>query len=192
SNIKDEVVQSASDYTDEEETDVQCLVDPIALKDLKKKEKDLVQKEKDLVAKEIELVAAKKAFEQEFVKIKTLRDEITKSQVFNKQGNEEKIAKLVETIETMNPKSATKLLQTVDEYLAVVAMNKISTQKLAKILNIMEPEYSSKLTEHMMGIIKARVQAQKGGEENHGNTPTGSNAPGETTENQPKTELKKI
>ncbi len=158
-----EAGSATNEVMEEDSESSLCLVDPTALADVKKKERDIAQKEKELANKDMELKAAKLTFEEEFKKMRALKDEIESIQSLSQKGNEAKIAKIVETLETMNPKAASKILQFVDESLAVAAINRISTQKLAKILNIMEPEQSSKLTELMAGIVKSR--AKKGVEE---------------------------
>jgi len=55
----------------------------------------------------------------------------------------------VETVEKMSPKNAAKLLASIDERLAVTAMQRINTPTLAKIMNSMEPQKLSQLTELM-------------------------------------------
>ncbi len=176
-HAKKSIKQVEPTETDSEEApEVQkCLVDPMTIEDIQKRKEELEKREKELSAKEKELKAAQVAFDGEFKKIKQVRDEIEKYQGLNKKENEEKIAKLVETFETMGPKPAAKLLESIDESLAVSAMTRMSTLKLAKILSAMESESSSRLTELMAGVIKIKKMKpvteshEKGGEEN-GNT----------------------
>src|SRR5690606_1884411 len=65
-----------------------------------------------------------------------------------------------ETFESMSPKAAAQLLSSLDEGLAVASIELMSTAKLAKIMNIMETSRSSRLSEQMAGVVRARKAAQ--------------------------------
>lgn len=174
-----------------------CLLDENALEDLKQKRSELAAKAHELAQKENELKAAKTALEEELKKISAVRDEIEKMQSLNKKDQEEKVGKLVEAFETMSPKAAAQLLASIDEVLAVEAMGRISTQKLAKIMNIMDPGALSKLTEKLAGVTQAKKlashgalevtsESKKGGEKNDGqNQPSTQTAPEPTSKLEP-------
>ena len=178
-----------------------CLADNLAIDDIKKGREELELKNRDLTARESELKAREVALEEELKKIQDVRDQITLAEGIQKKANEEKVAKLVETFETMSPKAASQLLSNVDENLAVVAMARISTVKLAKIMNLMESTKASKLTELLAGVTRARkplagststnrndvaaVTNPKGGEKNDGNIQQNANSPATTGQREP-------
>jgi flagellar motility protein MotE (MotC chaperone) len=148
-----------------------CVADPAVVEDLQKRRADLDAREKDIAAREGELKARERALEEELQKISAVREDIEKIEGARNKENSDKVAKLVETIETMSPKSASALMASLDESLAVAAMARITTPKLAKIMNSMEPRKSARLSELLAGVIRSRsavhetaIQSAKGGE----------------------------
>ena len=140
-----------------------CLLSESALEDLKQRRLELDAREHALATQETELKAGKAALEEELKKISSVRDAIVKLQTLHKKDQEEKVAKLVEAFETMSPKASSQLLSGVDEVLAVEAMGKISTQKLAKIMNVMETRALTRLTERMAGVTQATKKLASNG-----------------------------
>jgi flagellar motility protein MotE (MotC chaperone) len=122
-----------------------------ALDDLVKRRKELEKRETELASREQELGSREKATQEELKKIQEVRAEIEKVQGVKTKENEEKIARTVELLETMNPKAASQVISTYDERLAVQAMARMSTPKLSKILNLMETKRSVRLMELMAG-----------------------------------------
>ncbi len=134
----------------------QCLADETAIEDVRKRRDELELKTKELSAREAELVAREKALEEELKKISQVRDDIARIEGAARAQNETKISRIVETVEAMNPKAAAKMLAALDETLAVGAIERLSTPKLGKIMNLLEPETSSRLNEVMAGVVRAR------------------------------------
>jgi flagellar motility protein MotE (MotC chaperone) len=166
--VGDEAGSSQSEPLVKSITSSGCLLDEHAIEDFKKARLILEEKERSLQLREAELKSAQSAFEEELNKLSLVRKEIEKIQSLHKKDQEENISKLVEAFETMSPKASAQLLSRVDEVLAVEAMSKISTQKLAKIMNIMESEPLSKLTERLAGVTQSKKTILKGGEKNDG------------------------
>ncbi len=140
-----------------------CLVDPTAISDLRRRSEEVEARAKALESREQELAAQKRAVEEDVKRLTAVREEIEKLQGSLKKSGEERVAKLVETMEAMAPKGAAQLISGVEDQLAVSAMTRLSTAKLAKILPLMSPERSAFLTEKMAGVI--RTQAKKGGKD---------------------------
>lgn len=138
-----------------------CLTE-VALDDLRRGKLEIEARAKDLASREQELKAREKALEDEISKIQAIRDDIASRESLSKRENEEKVNKLVETFETMSPKSASQVLSSLDETLAVATMSKMSTQRLAKLLNVMEPSRSTRLSEIMAGVTRAKKSASSG------------------------------
>lgn len=155
-----------------------CLVSAAAIEDLQKSREELNLKQKDLVAKDAELSLREKSISEEMKKLEMIRDGIEQVQGAKKKEQEEKVSKLMETVLSMNPKSAAKLLDTVNDDLAVRVISQMDTPKLAKIMNIMEPARASRLSEMLTGVSKTKRApivpvmtaplnlAEKGGEAN--------------------------
>lgn len=156
-----------------------CIANAAAIEDLRLRREEIEAKQKELTTKEAELKAREKALEDQIKSLEQIRDDIAKTDAARKKENEEKVTKLVETFETMSPKAAAQLLSNVEESLAVAAIARISTQRLAKIMNVMEPGRSSRLAEILAGVVRARntlsrdkaeatASSTKGGEKNDG------------------------
>lgn len=135
-----------------------CLSDPIVLDELKKRREALETREKELEKREAELAAKSKAIEEELSKMQGVRDEIAQIDQSRAKENEERVAKLIETLQVMSPKPAAKLVATLDEGLAVATLSKMDNGKLAKLLALMEPDKASRLSELMAGVVRARVK----------------------------------
>jgi flagellar motility protein MotE (MotC chaperone) len=177
---------SAEDSESEEGRENSC-VSGAALEDLSKQRAAIEAREKDLAAREAELRSMEQGIGEELKKLTLAREEFVKLNDLRKKENQQKVAKIVETVESMSPKSAAALFATLDDALAVTAMEQISTPKLAKIMNLMEPGRSTRLTELLAGVVRARsagdvsnrnlasrdvegpaVKSVKGGEKNDG------------------------
>jgi flagellar motility protein MotE (MotC chaperone) len=149
-----------------------CLSDPIVLDEIKKKHEEIDRKWKELTAHEAEIKAREVAVDDELKKLQQTRDEIAKLDDAHTATNQEKITRIVETLEGMNPKAASQMLSNLNDALAVQAMSQMSTQKLSKVMNVMEPERASKLTEILAGVPRAKRAT---------NSPTASNGAAEAT-----------
>ncbi|MCM0605704.1 MAG: hypothetical protein KA715_06400 [Xanthomonadaceae bacterium] len=126
-----------------------CLVDQKALTELKKQRSAYEEKLKSLSEKENELEKREQAVKEEIAKLQALKSEIQGVKLDQKKQSDEKVAKFVETVEAMSPKAASALLSKVELSLAVSAATKMTTQRLAKIMNLMDPVKASQLTEAM-------------------------------------------
>lgn len=131
-----------------------CIADSAAIEDLQMRRQEIETKLKEIATKEAELQARENAVGEELKKIQNIRDDIKKSNVLKAKENDEKVSKLVETFETMSPKAAAEMLATMDESLAVAAVGRISTQRLAKIMNLMKAGDSTRLSENLVGVAR--------------------------------------
>lgn len=131
-----------------------CLGEGAVLADFQRMRTELETERKKIADRESELTAREQAVEEMLKNIQQVRDQIATMQELRKSENEAQVAKLVETFETMSPKAAAKLLATVDEALAVSAISRIETPRLAKIMNLMEPQKSSRLSELLTGVAR--------------------------------------
>lgn len=58
---------------------------------------------------------------------------------------------MVTVFETMSPKSASGVIETLDDTVAVEALKRMEIKKMAKIMNIMDKNRSAKLSEMLTG-----------------------------------------
>jgi flagellar motility protein MotE (MotC chaperone) len=134
-----------------------CLADPAVLDDIRSQREKLADMKKALDERDAELTKREQAVAEEIKKIETAREAIEKIEESKKDISEEKVAKLVETFETMSPKASAKVLAELDERLAVATITRMDTAKLSKIMNLMEPQRSVRLTELLAGVGKAKT-----------------------------------
>ena len=124
-----------------------CLGSPAVIEELKQKQKEIAERERALTQQAEALQAKETILMEEFAKLTKLREEVQGIQSNNKKMSEESIVRMVETVEKMSPKSAAQLLSKVNEPLAVEAIARLSTPKLAKVLAAMDANKASTLTE---------------------------------------------
>lgn len=136
-----------------------CLSDPSVLDEIRSQRESLAKAQKELAAKEQELKDRETAMAEELKKVQAIRDEINKTDDLRKKQNEEKVAKVIETLGTMSPKASAKMLAELDNVLAVEVLVKMDTAKLAKIMNLLEPKRASELTEMLAGVTHAKTAA---------------------------------
>jgi flagellar motility protein MotE (MotC chaperone) len=104
--------------------------------ELKRRREEADAREKALDAREQELKARETALDSEMKKLQSIRDDIAKVDESRGKENDARVAKIVETVETMSPKAAAPLL--------------------AKIMNVMEPHKSARLSELLAGVVRAK------------------------------------
>lgn len=137
-----------------------CLTDPVAIEEMRKRREELDLREKELSKKEAEVIARAKAMEEELNRMEGIRDDMAKIDTSRKKENEERVGKLVETIQLMSPKAAAQLVGSLEEGLAVSTLSKMDTVKLAKVLNLMQPAKASRLSELLAGVVRAKGSAR--------------------------------
>ncbi len=161
-------------------TQSSCITDPAVIEEFKKRREEFEVRAKELAAREAELKSRERALETEVKKLELVRDDIDRARAAFKKENEEKVSKLVETFQGMSPKAVAQMLTNLDDGLAIAAMTRMDTPKLSKVMNVMDPGRSSRLSEMMAGVVRARpepasidaavttVSSTKGGEVNVG------------------------
>ncbi|MCC7441683.1 MAG: hypothetical protein IT285_08620 [Bdellovibrionales bacterium] len=142
-----------------------CVSDQHLIEDLRAREKKLEEERLGLASKEAELLAREAAVNEQIQKLEEIRKQISGMESIREAKQEEQVGKLVQTMERMSPKAAAGLIDQLDEKLAVSAMVRIETSRLAKIMNVLSPEKSSRLSEIMTTgrASKRDPAAAKGG-----------------------------
>lgn len=166
-----------------DEDESKCIVDETVIQEVKERKASLDKREKDIAAKEQELKARETALGEEVKKLEEIRNEITGLRIIENKKREERVAKLIETMEKMSPQAVAKMINKINDDLAVEAMSKISTERLAKIMNALDPVRSSALSEQLVALGKKKnrevsassdvtdssaSQSVKGGDKNDG------------------------
>jgi flagellar motility protein MotE (MotC chaperone) len=151
--------ESSSERANASHDSGSCLSDPAVLDEIRAQRESLAKAQKELASKEQELKEREKAMADELKKVQAIRDDINKTDELRKKENEEKVAKVIETLSTMSPKASAKMLAELDNALAVEVVSKMDTDKLAKIMNLLEPKRASELTEMLAGVTRAKSVA---------------------------------
>lgn len=128
---------------------------PSSPEDLKRLRADLDKKQEELKKREEEIAAKERALNEEIGKLEGMRKDLMKLSDQKEEAANERVAKLVETVEKMSPKAASKLIEDLDEQLAVSTMKQMSSDRLAKVMNTLEPAKASRLSELMAGVVRA-------------------------------------
>jgi len=124
-----------------------CVSDQHLIEDLRSREKKLEDERLSLASKEAELLARETALNEQIKKLDDLRQQIAGLEATRDSKQAEQVGKLVQTVEHMSPKAAAGLIERLDERLAVSAMAQIETGRLAKIMNVLSADKSSRLSE---------------------------------------------
>lgn len=133
-----------------------CLTDIEVIRELKARRDALEAKEKQLDTLREELKQREALTVEELKRLEAARAELLKIEGTQKSDAEQKVTKLVETLELMPPKASAKVITELEDSLAVATMSRISNLKLAKIMAAMDPKRSSALSQLMAKGKKAK------------------------------------
>jgi flagellar motility protein MotE (MotC chaperone) len=186
---KDESGHRSAENNPSSDSSESCLVNELAIEDLKKSKAQIEVKEKEIAAKESEIKVKEEALKEELKKLEKIREEIDHLKTAKKKEEDQKVSRLTETVLTMSPRAASKMFVNMDEKLAVDVMLKMDTDKLAKVLGLMDPVNSSRLSELMAGVQKKVVKNSLGSEMKGGEQKNGRNI-SHVNEQQPRNQSK--
>lgn len=116
-------------------------------KELDQREAELSKNEAELSKQRDELEKQLKALEETRKKISTVLDDKIKA-------DNEKIDSLVQMYTSMKPPQAAKVIESMDEDLAVEILARMKRKTAAEIMNIVKPEKAQVLTEKFAGYKK--------------------------------------
>ena len=111
----------------------------------------LDQREAELNDLERELHKQKKSIEESIKKLEELRVQISNVLKEKVEVDEGKVGRLVEFYSNMKPQQAAKVIDTLNEDLAVEILGKMKKKNAAEILNLLKPEKAQNLTEKFAG-----------------------------------------
>ena len=142
----------------------------------RKKELDL--KEAELVKLEEELQKQKAELDDKIKKLESMRGEISKTLQTRVATDQVKVDKLVEFYSNMKPSNASKVIETLNEDLAVEVLDKMKKKNAAEIMNMMDAKKARRLSELLTGY-----QRTPASEEPQAKAPRADEEDEATTEN---------
>lgn len=115
-------------------------------KDLAQRRETLDRKEKEIAVREALLSAAERELDQKLRELTNIRTEIEAAMKKQSAEEEARIGSLVKIYETMKPKDAASILNTLDLDVLMVIMTKMTERKSSAILSEMNPERARTVT----------------------------------------------
>lgn len=124
----------------------------------RKKELDL--RESELAKLEEELLKRKQELDEKLKQLESMRAEISKTLKTRVASDHEKVDKLVAVYSTMKPAQASKIIETLDEDLAVEILDNMKKKSAAEILNMMDAKKARKLSEMLTGYERSTASTK--------------------------------
>jgi flagellar motility protein MotE (MotC chaperone) len=121
-----------------------------------RKERQVEQRTSQLAKREEQLKALEKSIEDKLVKMDEERKFIAKTLQQEKDLKGERIDKIAELFDKMEPKKAAPAFEKLDKDLTVALFKKLKQKQITTILETMSPEKSVELTEYFARVKSAR------------------------------------
>lgn len=112
---------------------------------------ELDRREAELAKLEEELQKQRVGIEEKIKQLETMRAEISATLKGRVEQDQEKVAKLVDVYSNMKPVSASRVIETLNEDLAVTILDRMKKKNAAEILNMMSAAKARKLSEMLTG-----------------------------------------
>lgn len=120
-------------------------------KNLSDRKLELDRREEELAKLEEELQKQRSGIEEKIKQLETMRAEISTTLKDRVEQDQEKVAKLVDVYSNMKPVSASRVIETLNENLAVTILDRMKKKNAAEILNMMSAAKAKKLSEMLTG-----------------------------------------
>lgn len=124
------------------------------LESVDSKRASLEARERELQSYERRLAEREQDVDAKLKEMERLRAAVSGELEAQKKGGEERIAKMVQVFETMSPKPAAGVMETLDEWLAIEVLKRMDVKRVAKIMNLMDKTRSAKLSELLTGFYR--------------------------------------
>lgn len=121
---------------------------------LRERKIELDKREEDLAKLEEELTKQRAELEQKLKELENVRRNISSTLEEKVQNDDQKIQDLVLFYSNMKPPQAAKVIETIDETLAVRIIEKMKKKNAADIMNLLKPEKAQALSEKYAGYRK--------------------------------------
>lgn len=112
---------------------------------------ELDRREAELAKLEEELQKQRVGIEEKIKQLEKTRAEISATLKGRVEQDQEKVAKLVDVYSNMKPQSASKVIESLNEDLAVTILDKMKKKNAAEILNTMSAPKARRLSEMLTG-----------------------------------------
>lgn len=123
---------------------------------LEKRKVELDLREENLKKLESELKQQQAEIKKNLADLKKIRAKISQGLEQKIEKDEEKVDKLVAVYSNMKPQQAAKVMEKIDEGLAIRVLAKMKKKNAAGILNLLEPEKAKRLSEKYVGYISMK------------------------------------
>jgi flagellar motility protein MotE (MotC chaperone) len=110
---------------------------------------------------EAELQKRQGELEKKIRQLETMRDEISKTLKNRVTLDKEKVGKLVDFYSSMKPSAAAKVIETVNEDLAVEVLDHMKKKNAAEILDLMNPKKARRLSELLTGYERTTASVDE-------------------------------
>lgn len=121
---------------------------------------ELDRREAELAKLEEELQKQRVGIEEKIKQLEKTRSEISATLKDRVEQDQEKVAKLVDVYSSMKPQSASKVIESLNEDLAVTILDRMKKKNAAEILNTMAAAKAKKLSEMMTGYRQPASQVK--------------------------------
>ncbi len=121
---------------------------------LRERKVELDKREEEIAKQEEELVKQRLEVEDKLKELEGVRRNISSILENKVQGDDQKVQDLVQFYSNMKPPQAAKILETLDESLAVRVIEKMKKKNAAEIMNLLKPEKAQSISEKYAGYKK--------------------------------------
>lgn len=118
---------------------------------LNERKRELDLREAELAKLEEELQKRKEELDEKIKKLEAMRSEISKTLESRVAEDQAKVGKLVDVYSGMKPAQAAKVIETLNEDLAVEVLDKMKKKSAAEILDMMDAKKARRLSELLTG-----------------------------------------
>lgn len=121
---------------------------------LRERKVELDHREEEITKMETELAQQKQEVEVKLKELEEVRRKISSVLEEKVQVDEQKVENLVQFYSNMKPPQAAKIIETIDENLAVQVIAKMKKKNAADIMNLLPPEKAQMISEKYVGYRK--------------------------------------
>lgn len=140
-------------------------------KKLNERKAELDRREAEVAKLEEELQKQRDGIEERIKQLEAMRKQISETLKGRVEQDQEKVAKLVDVYSNMKPSQASRVIETLNEDLAVTILDKMKKKNAAEILNTMSAGKARKLSEMLTGYRQPASSEDKGGEKSESGSP---------------------
>lgn len=140
-------------------------------KKLNERKAELDRRETEVAKLEEELQKQRDGIEERIKQLETMRKQISETLKGRVEHDQEKVAKLVEVYSNMKPSQASRVIESLNEDLAVTILDRMKKKNAAEILNTMSAGKARKLSEMLTGYRQPASSEEKSGEKSESGSP---------------------